>query len=207
MSTEPTERHKEHISFLRETGTPEDIEKINQGLLARVDSVCDHAYLVHIGQSPTLPDTPDARGSLPKELQKWAIASAGMKLTRCLDIRAAMEVNGPFAEMIRNREYLMAIVRKNASDDGLGGKMEVSDYESHSEPEIAYMLIRQAGRDMFEAEMWAHVASFAGDQDFLDRFEKVGSTLATSSLQYWRGYVSRVRENGHVPKPVSAEAP
>lgn len=207
MSTEPTERHKEYVSFLRQTGTPEDIEKINQGLLARVDSVCDHAYLVHIGQSPTLPDTPDARGSLSKELQKWAIALAGMKLTRCLDIRAAMEVEGPFAEMIRNREYLMSIVRKNASDDGLGGKMEASDYEGHSGPEIAYMLIRQAGRDMFEAEMWAHVASFAGDQDFLDRFEKVGSTLATSSLQYWRGYVSRVRENGHVPKPVSAEAP
>lgn len=194
MSTEPTERHKDHISFLREMGTPEDIEKINQGLLARVDSVCDHAYLVHMGQCPTLPDTPDSRGSLSKELQKWAIASAGMKLTRCLDIRAAMEVDGPFAKMMHDREYLLAIVGKNASDDGLGGKMEVAEHESHSGPEIAYMLIRQAGEDMFEADMWAHVAHSAGDRDFLRRFEEVGSTAAISSLQYWRGYVSRMEE-------------
>jgi hypothetical protein len=146
-----------------------------------------------------LPDTLYVRGSLSKELQKFAIAAAGMKLSRCLDIRAAIEVNGPFAEMIHDREYLMAIVRKNASDDGLGGTMEVSEYGNHSGPEIAYMLIRQAGRDMFEAEMWAHVAYFAGDKDFLDRFEKVGATLATSSLQYWRGYVSKAKENSEFP--------
>jgi hypothetical protein len=206
MSTEPTERHKEHISFLREMGTPEDIEKINQGLLARVDSVCDHAHLVHMGRCPTLPDTPDSHSSLSKELQKWAIASAGMKLTRCLDIRAAMEANGPFAKMMHDREYLLAIVGKNASDDGLGGKMEVAEYESHSGPEIAYMLIRQAGRDMFEADMWAHVAHCAGDRDFLRRFEEVGSTAAISSLQYWRGYVSRMKENGNVLKPLGTEA-
>jgi hypothetical protein len=206
MSNEPTERHKEHVSFLRELGTPEDIEKINQGLLARVDSVCDHAYLVHLGQCPTLPDTPDSHGSLSKELQKWAIASAGMKLTRCLDIRAAMEVNGPFAQMMHDREYLLAIVGKNASDDGLGGKMEVAEYVSHSGPEIAYMLIRQAGRDMFEADMWAHVAHCAGDRDFLRRFEEVGSTAAISSLQYWRGYVSRMKDNGNVLKPLGTEA-
>jgi hypothetical protein len=206
MSTEPTERHKEHISFLREMGTPEDIEKISQGLLARVNSVCDHAYLVHIGECPTLPDTPDSQGSLSKELQKWAIASAGMKLTRCLDIRAAMEANGAFTEMMHDREYLLAIVGKNASDDGLGGKIEVAEYESHSGPEIAYMLIRQAGKDMFEAEMWARVAHCVGDRDFLQRFEKVGSTAAISSLQYWRGYVSRMNEGGNVLKPLGTGA-
>jgi hypothetical protein len=206
MSNNPTDRHKEHISFLREMGTPEDIEKINQGLLARVNSVCDHAYRVHIGECPTLPDTPDSQGSLSNELQKRAIASAGMKLTRCLDIRAAMEVNGAFIDMVHDREYLLAIVRKNASDDGLGGKMEIAEYESHSGPEIAYMLIRQAGRDMFEADMWAHGAHSAGDCGFLERFEEVGSTAAASSLQYWRGYVGRMKEQGTVLKPVGAGA-
>lgn len=207
ITDNPTDRQKEHIGFLREYGTSEDIAKIHRDLLGRVDSLCDHAYLVHIGESPTLPDTPDARGSLSREVQKWAIAAAGISSTRCLDIRSAMEVNRPFEELMHNREYLMAIARKNASEDGFGGKMEVSEYESRSGPEIAYMLIRQAGSDMFEAEMWARVAFFAGDQDFLNRFEKAASVIATSSLEYWLRYLSRAKENGEVPKPIVVTGP
>lgn len=193
ISDEPTERHREYFAFLRETGTPEDIDRINQGLLARVSSICDHAYLVHTGQCPTLPDTPDSQGSLTKELQNWAIASAGMKLTRCLDIRAAIEVNGPLDEMVHDRDYLIAIVRKNAFDDGLGGTLDVAEYEGHSGPEIAWMLIWQAGRDMFEAEMWAQVAHLAGDRNFLQRFEQVGSAATRSSLEHWLLYVNSGR--------------
>ena len=207
ITDNPTDRQKEHIGFLREYGASEDIAKIHRGLLGRVDSLCDHAYLVHIGESPTLPDTPDARGSLSREVQKWAIAAAGISSTRCLDIRAAMEVNRPFEDLMHNREYLMAIVRRNASEDGFGGKMEVSEYESRSGPEIAYMLIRQAGRDMFEAEMWARVAFFAGDQDFLNRFENAASVIAKSSLEYWLGYLSRAKENGEVAKAIVVTGP
>ena len=101
-----------HAVWLRESGASSDPEKFRQKLLDQVNAICDHAWSVHIGQFPTLPNMPDSQGSLTKELQKWAIAQAASRVTRCLDIRAAIQVNGPFENVIQDPEYLLAIVGK-----------------------------------------------------------------------------------------------
>ena len=179
-----------------------NVQAANEKFVKQVMAICDHAWSVHVGESATLPNTPDAGGSLEKELQKWAIAQAARRLTRCLDIRAAMEVNGPFENVVQDREYLLAIAEKNASDDGFGKHTGPNGYEDHSGPEIAYMLILQAQKDMFEADLWVQVARFAGDSDFPDRFELAGSKTFQDSLQYWKGRVSRMREEPAPLRPV-----
>ena len=96
-----------HASWLRESGASRDPEKFKQKLLDQVNAICDHAWSVHTGQSPTLPNTFDSAGSLTGELQKWAIAQAASRLTRSLDIRAALEVNGPFDNLIQDRKSVV----------------------------------------------------------------------------------------------------
>jgi hypothetical protein len=179
-------------------------DKVRQKLLDQVNTICEQAWSVHIGESPTLPNTPDSEGSLAKEIQKWAIAQAVFRLTRSLDIRAALEVRGPFEKVAEDREYLMAVGRKNSSEDAFGRKVDVAEYESHSGPEIAYKLIVRAKRDMFEADMWARVASLAGDTEFPDRFAGGGAKVFEDSLEYWRGYVSRLRHERAPVTPVGA---
>jgi hypothetical protein len=171
-----------------------DLEGIDQKLLDQVSMICDQAWSVHIGESPTLPNTAESEGSLPKEIQKWAIAQAVFRLTRSLDIRAAMEVYGPFEKVVEDREYLMALGQKNSSEDAFGRKVDVQEYAGNSGPEIAYKLILRAKRDMFEADLWAHVASLAGDPDFLRRFAGGGAKAYDDSLEYWTGYASRLLE-------------
>ena len=183
-----------HGTPLGEANGSASTDKVRQKLLDQVNTICDQAWSVHIGESPTLPNTPDSEGSLPKEIQKWAIAQAVFRLTRSLDIRAAMEVCGPFEKLVQNREYLIAVGEKNSSEDSFGRKVDVAEYESHSGPEIAYKLILRAQRDMFEADLWARVASLAGDPDFLDRFAGGGAKVFEDSLEYWRGYTSRPRD-------------
>ena len=180
------------------------MDKVTQKLLDQVNTICEQAWSVHIGESPTLPNTPDSGGSLAKEIQKWAIAQAVFRLTRSLDIRAAMEVCGPFEKVAEDREYLMAVGQKNSSEDAFGRKVDVAEYESHSGPEIAYKLIVRAQRDMFEADLWARVASLAGDPDFLDRFAGGGAKVFEDSLEYWRGYTSRLRDERTPLTPVGA---
>jgi hypothetical protein len=183
-----------HATFLRDAGASTDPEKFHRRLLDQVNAICDHAWSVHTGESPTLPNTPDSNGSITDELQKWAIAQAASKLTRCLDIRAAIEANSPFETMVEDRDYILAIVEKNASGDAFDRRMELEKYASHSGPEIVSQLIQQAQRDMFEAHLWAQVATFAGDQDFLKRFEEAGAKAFQSSSHHWRTYVTKVRE-------------
>jgi hypothetical protein len=187
-----------HAALFGEATGAAGVERVRQKLLTQVNNICDQAWSVHIGDSPTLPNTPDSGGSLPKEIQKWAIAQAVFRLTRSLDIRAAMEVYGPFEKMAQDRDFLMAVGQKNSSEDAFGRKVDVAEYESHSGPEIAYKLILRAQRDMFEADMWARVASLAGDPEFLDRFSGGGAKAFEESLEYWRGYASRMR-NERVP--------
>jgi hypothetical protein len=169
-------------------------DKVRQRLLDQVNTICEQAWSVHIGDSPTLPNTEDSEGSLPKEIQKWAIAQAVFRLIRALDIRAAMEVYGPFEKLAQDRQYLMAVGEKNSSEDAFGRKVDAAEYESHSGPEIAYKLIVRAQRDMFEADMWARVASLAGDPDFLDRFAGGGARAFEESVEYWRDYANRLRD-------------
>ncbi len=196
-----------HASVPGETGGADNAETIDEKLLKQVRVICDHAWSVHVGLSATLPNTSDAGGSLEKELQKWAIAQAAWRLTRSLDIRAAMEANGPFENVIEDRNYLLVIVEKNASEDRLGTGAELAEYEGRSEPEMAYMLILQAQEDMFEAEMWAHVASLAGDTDFPARFADAGAKSFQESLQDWRARVSSMREERESVGPVATGDP
>lgn len=177
------------------TGAVVDEEKIRARLLKQVDEICDHAWAVHVGMFATLPNTPDSGGSLSKELQKWAVAQAALRLTRSLDIRAAMQVRGSFEEVAEDREYLLAIAQKNTSDDGFG-KSSAMEYKGRSAPEIAYKLIINAQRDLSEARMWAEVASLAGDADFIMRFEDAGSKTFQESLHYWRERLSETGDPG-----------
>jgi len=187
-----------------EGSADDETESINEKLLKQVLAICDHAYSVHVGHSATLPNTPDSRGSLEQEVQKWAVAQAAFRLTRCLDVRAAVEVYGAFEKVVKDREYLMAVVEKNVAQDGPGRKAELAEYQGRPGPEIAYMLILQAQRDMFEAEMWAHVASLAGDSDFPERFEDAGAKTFHDSLRYWNDRLSRMREARGQLRPVGA---
>ena len=177
------------------TGAAVDEEKIRARQLKQVDEICDHAWAVHVGMFATLPNTPDSGGSLSKELQKWAVAQAALRLTRSLDIRAAMQVRGSFEEVAEDRDYLLAIAQKNASDDGFG-KSSAMEYKGRSAPEIAYKLIINAQRDLSEARMWAEVASLAGDADFIMRFEDAGSKTFQESLHYWRERLSEAGDTG-----------
>ena len=42
---------------------------------------------------------------------------------------------------------------------------------------IAFKLMLQASKDMFESEMWAYVARYAGDGDVLTRYKTRASLL------------------------------
>jgi hypothetical protein len=193
MLDNPGEKHTSHVDFLKEHGGFDGIDKYRRNLLWQVMSVCDHAYSVHL--SPVdIPDIPDSSGSLRREIQRWTVMASGIKLTRGLDIRAGMEVKQPFEHMMHDREYLLAIVKKNAGDDGTGtGKMDVADYENHTGPEITYMLIVEADKYMFESELWAYAACYAGDEDFLlTRYDKAGLTAVKSSLEYWQKYTEQI---------------
>ncbi len=194
-TTSGSGRPSAHAALLDEAGAPLTLEEARQKLLDQIDAICDQAWSVCIGQSPPLPTTADSAGSLPDELQKWAIAQAAFRLPRSLDIRAAMEVNGPFERVANDREYLMAIALKNSSEDAFGRKVDLAEYNSHPGPEIAYRLILRAQRDMFEADMWAHVADLAGDPDFRNRLSSRGSKAFQESREYWSGYASRLRED------------
>src|SRR6202012_4538223 len=99
-------RPSEPASLFAENRGSSGINKARQKLLDQVSAICDQAWSVHIGESPTLPNTPDSEGSLPAEIQKWAIAQAVFRLIRSLDIRAAMEVYGPFEKLAQDRQYL-----------------------------------------------------------------------------------------------------
>ncbi|HUB18621.1 MAG TPA: hypothetical protein VL990_08300, partial [Acidobacteriaceae bacterium] len=61
--------------------------------------------------------------------------------------------------------------------------------------EIACLLIVNAQRDMFEADMWAHVASLAGDPDFLNGFPNIGTRVFRDSVDYWRAQRAGVPED------------
>jgi hypothetical protein len=184
-------------NLFKGTGAVVDEEKIRARLLKQVDEICDHAWGVHVGMFATLPNTADSGGSLSRELQKWAIAQAALRLTRSLDIRAAMQVRGSFEAVAEDREYLLAIAQKNASEDGFGKNSATgAEYKGRSGPEIAYKLIINAQRDLSEARMWAEVASLAGDADFIVRFEDAGSKTFQESLQYWRERLSDTGDPG-----------
>lgn len=199
----PASHPAAHAALLAEAGTS-SIEEITLKLLDQVIAICDHVWSVHTGQSPTLPNTSDSGGSLSNELQKWAIAQAAFRLTRSLDIRAALEANGPFEKLARDHEYLMAIVQKNSSEDAFGRKVDLADYQGHTGPEIAYKLILKAQRDMFEADMWAQVASLAGDPEFLSRFSSAGAKTFQDSLEYWRAQTTQQSEDQASPAVVGA---
>lgn len=189
----PNSHPSAHAALIAEAGDG-SIEDVTLKLLDQVTAICDHVWSVHTGQSPTLPNTADSGGSLAKELQKWAVAQAAFRLTRSLDIRAALEANGPFEKLARDHDYLMAIVQKNSSEDAFGRKVDLAEYEGHTGPEIAYKLILKAQRDMFEGDMWAEVASLAGDPDFLARFSTAGAKTFQDSLDYWHERGDRARE-------------
>lgn len=189
----PNSHPSAHAALLTEAGAG-GIEEVTLKLLDQVTAICDHVWSVHTGQSPTLPNTADSGGSLAKELQKWAVAQAAFRLTRSLDIRAALEANGPFEKLARDREYLMAIVQQNSSEDAFGRKVDLAEYHGDAGPEIAYKLVLKAQRDMFEADMWAQVASLAGDPDFLARFSTAGAKTFQDSLDYWRERVEPTDE-------------
>jgi hypothetical protein len=191
-----------HASFLRDARTSGELDAVQDKLLRQVSEICDRAWSIQPGQFPSLPNTAVANSSLAKELQKWSIAQAEDRLTRSFDIRAAMQINGPFENLIEDRDYLLAIVEENSSDNSIGKKLGLAEYEASSAPEIALALILQAQRDMYQAEMWAQVASLAGDSEFVHTFAQEGSTSFQASLHNWSVRLSQMHEDRRLFHPV-----
>jgi len=178
------------LPLFDDAGQPLSVEEAQLRLLDQLNTICDQVWSVYTGQAPTLPNSPDSDGSLAGELQKWAIAQAAFRLTRSLDIRAAMEAYGNFDKVAQDHEYLMAVAQKNSSEDAFGRKVEMAEYDGYAGPEIAYRLILRAQRDMFEADLWAHVADLAGDPDSRTQFAGSGSNAFQESIEYWRDYAT-----------------
>jgi hypothetical protein len=187
MVSHPSDKYADYVNLLKEHGDTDSIETIRRHQVSAVMSLCDHAYSMHLSAAPLkIPEAPDPNGSFLKELQNWAVAASGMGMVRALDIRTALDVYKPFERMLEDQDYLMAIVKKNAGDHGTGiGKMDMAEYTGLVGPKTAYLLMIQASKDMFESEMWAYVAHYAGDEGFLNRYERAAATAGKESLDYW----------------------
>jgi hypothetical protein len=184
MIDRPSNRYKRYVDFLKEY--PDKLQKYRKILLDQVESACRLAYSVHLSN----PERP-----LMRDCQLSASVLAGMKLARALDIRAAMELKEPL-DWEKDKEYLLQIVKKNEGDDGTStGVLAASSYESASGPVIGYQLYLQAEHDWFEAEMWAYVAYYAGDDNALKWFEDAMPRVAKLSVEYWQKHIASIWED------------
>jgi hypothetical protein len=178
MIDHPSSKYKSYVDFLKEH--PDNLRKYRTILLDQVESACRLTYSVHLSH----PERP-----LMRDCQLSALALAGMKLERSLNVRAAMELKEPL-DWERDREYLLQVVKKNEGQDGTStGVLTASSYESASGPVIGYQLYLQAEHDWFEAEMWAYVAYYAGDSDALKWFEEAMQRAAKISVEYWQHFL------------------
>ncbi|MGO8983943.1 MAG: hypothetical protein ACLQFM_04075 [Terriglobales bacterium] len=181
MITHPSNKYKSYVDFLKEH--PDNLRKYRKILLDQVESACRLAYSVHLSN----PERP-----LMRDCQLSAIALAGMKLERSLSVRAAMELKEPL-DWERDKEYLLQVVKKNEGEDGTStGVLAASSYESASGPVIGYQLYLQAEHDWFEAEMWVHVAYYAGDDNALKWFEEAMPRVAKLSVEYWQKHLAAI---------------
>jgi len=184
MISHPSNRYKSYVDFLKEH--PDNLRKYRQILLDQVESACRLAYSVHLSN----PERP-----LMKDCQLSATLLAGVKLARALDIRAAMELKEPL-DWENDKEYLLQVVKKNEGEDGTStGVLAASSYESASGPVIGYQLYLQAEHDWFEAEMWAYVAYYAGDENALKWFEEAMPRVAKLSVEHWQEHIDRIHED------------
>jgi hypothetical protein len=182
MINHPSNHYKSYVDFLKEH--PDNLRKYRQILLDQVESACRLAYSVHLSN----PERP-----LMKDCQLSAMVLAGMKLARALDIRAAMQLKEPL-DWEKDKEYLLQVVKKNAGEDGTStGVLAAASYESASGPVIGYQLYLQAEHDWFEAEMWAYVSYYAGDNDALKWFEEAIPRVAKLSVEYWQEHITDIR--------------
>jgi hypothetical protein len=184
MIDHPSNRYKNYVDCLKEH--PENHRKYRQILLDQVESACRLAYSVHLS-SPERP--------LMRDCQLSATLLAGVKLARALDISAAMELKQPL-DWEKDKEYLLQVVKKNEGEDGTStGVLAASSYESASGPVIGYQLYLQAEHDWFEAEMWAYVAHYAGDDNALEWFEEAMPRVAKLSVEYWQRYIAETSKS------------
>ncbi len=181
LLTNPPDKHRDYIEFLRHV--TQDTGMIARAHLGRIDKVCDEVFKVQKGEMPTILDTPDSKGSLHIELQKWAVHAATIKLTRALDIQGALNANPQAGS---DTAYLLEIVCKIATrDDGFGGSVELADYQYQTSQEILPLLRRQAEKDSLEADLWARVAFFAGYRAYLGRLEEQRARITEEVSRYW----------------------
>jgi hypothetical protein len=185
-----TGQHAELFAFLKETGGTAALEALQSKLRSQVSSICDHADAVRHSAEGRIPEARNPDGSLRVEVQNWAMALAGLKLTRSLDIEAAFEVNAPFEQLIHDRDFLIALVKKNEGDDGFGKGIVLTEYIDKSAPEMAYTLLLQKQFDRFEAELWLFVCLKAGNAEAGARFSKVADVTLRSSIAHWRAFCS-----------------
>lgn len=184
MIDHPSNRYTSYVDFLKRY--PDNLRKYRQILLDQVESACRLAYSVHLSN----PERP-----LMRDCQLSASLLAGVKLARALDIRAAMELKEPL-DWEKDKEYLLQVVKKNEGEDGTStGVLSASSYESASGPVIGYQLHLQAEHDWFEAEMWAYVAYYAGDNNALKGFEDAMPGVAKLSVKYWQEHIASIWED------------
>jgi hypothetical protein len=183
-----TGEHIELLTFIKEAGGSGAVEALQNKLLSKVCSICDHADSIRHSPADRFPGAANPNSSLPIEVQNWAIALAALKLTRSLDIEVAFQVNIPFEEAILDPDFLLALVKKNEGDDGFGSNVALAEYIEKSAPEMAYMLLIQKQFDRFEANLWTFISLKAGNTQSLIRFAKVADIAMQSSISYWRAY-------------------
>lgn len=193
-----------YVDLLGEKGEAADRDRVLQHWLDQVNALCDHAWSSH--GAPSADRMQGSADSLGGELQHWAAAEAAFRLTRSLDVRAALEVNGPFDKVTQDRTCLLAIAQKNSAEESLGGApLDSAALTDLAGPEIASRLIKGAQRDMFEADLWGQVATLAGDTNFPDWFAHAGARAYQDAVQYWRDRLAAVHEdNGSRLTPVGA---
>jgi hypothetical protein len=184
MLANPNDRTEEYVKQLKGRGDAA-IENICRHHVSAVMSTCDQAYLLHLSPSPTnLSGATNSNGSFSKDLHDLFVTASTRVVIRAYDIRLAMHVYKPYEQLIEDKDYLLAIVRKNAGDPGMGiWKMDMEEYWGRSGPEISYMLTVQHNKDHFEAEVWAFAAYCVAGS--VPSFEEAINTACDKSKEYW----------------------
>jgi hypothetical protein len=158
---DPSSKYRLFVEVLKPLGL-EVPREYREGLLRQVESVSSDSSSVALS----------------------AQGFAGLKLMKAVDILVALEALENL-DRLKEREYLLQIVRKHSESDGLGTGINVAEYESYSAAMIRCRLIVEARQSWFEGEMWAHVAHYAGDGEALRWFEDTATRACKISMDQW----------------------
>lgn len=188
MFDHPSERYVEFLEVLK-GGTTNTYENYRKNLRSQIESARNLAYVIHVSN-------PD-EWTLMKGCRTFALGVSGMKLVRAIDISSALEVKQS-ANWDEDRDYLLEVIKKNAGEDGTPtGMIDPESYQSNSGSVIAIRLAGQVKQYTFEAEMWAYVAYYSGDNNALKWVEEAAPKLSPDSVEYWQKFLATQETHSH----------